>query len=76
MSVLCPVSFLIFDVRKVILGESESVVTGMEGRVAGMEGRVAGMEGRVRVKWTLPSVLGGDGEGGDADDGDDDDGDE
>ena len=58
MSVLCPVSFLIFDVRKVILGESESVVTGMEGRVAGMEGRV-------RVKWTLPSVLGGDGEGGD-----------
>ena len=48
-------SFLIFGVRKFMFGvyKSESVVTGMEGRV--------------RVKWTLPSVLGEDGEGGNGD---------
>ena len=47
-------SFLIFGVKKVMLGvyKSESVV--------------AGMDGRVRVKWTLPSKFGEDGEGGDA----------
>ena len=57
MSVLCPVSFIIFGVSKVMLGvyKSESVVTEMEGRV--------------RVKWALSSVLGSDGEGGDAYDG-------
>ena len=59
MSVLCPVSFLIFGVRKVMSGVYKSK-------------SVAGMEGRVRVKWTLSGEDGeGDGaygEGGDADD--------
>ena len=58
--VLCPVSFLIFGVRKVMSGVYKSK-------------SVAGMEGRVRVKWTLSGEDGeGDGangEGGGADDG-------